>query len=115
MAVVRGSPARVVDLGDPGWWQGSVSGVRVRWEARAAGLAVARVDGDPIDPDATYTIATSAYLLHTDHEFPTLGERHRTDEAGLQYEVLAAYARAVGIDPVVEGRIEWGSEADPAL
>ena len=111
-AVLRESAAAVVDFGDPDWWHGHVSGVRLRWDADAARLVAARVDGDPIDPDATYTLATSAYLLHTDHEFPTLEERHRTDEAGLQYEVLAAYARAVGIDPVVEGRIGWGGGAD---
>jgi len=105
-SILRESAASVVDFGEPDWWHGHVSGVRLRWDDGSDRLVDARVDGDPIDPDATYTVATSAYLLHTGHEFPTLGERHRTDEGDVQFEVLADYARAVGIDPEVEGRIE---------
>ena len=65
----------------------------------------ATVGGVPIDPEAQYAVATPEYLLHSDHEFPTLTERHRIGETGIQYEVLAAYAREHGIDPVIEGRI----------
>ena len=63
-------------------------------------------DGEPIDPDARYTVAVSEYLLHSEHEYPTLAQRHRIDEADIQYEVLADYARERGIDPAIEGRIE---------
>jgi UDP-sugar diphosphatase len=114
-AVLRESSAAVVDFGEPDWWHAHVSGVRLRWDTDAHRLVEARIDGDPIDPDATYTLATSAYLLHTGHEFPTLRERHRTGEGDLQFEVLAEYARAVGIDPTVEGRIGrvGGGERNP--
>jgi len=105
-SILRESAASVVDFGEPGWWHAHVSGVRLRWDEAAERLVEARVDGDPIDPAATYTVATSAYLLHTDHEFPTLQERHRTGEGGLQFEALADYARAVGLAPEVDGRIE---------
>ena len=100
------SAAAVVDFGEPEWWHGHVSGARVRWDDDAHRLLDARVGGDPIDPDAEYTVATSAYLLHTTHEFPTLGEQHRTSEGDIQFEVLADYARTIGIDPEIEGRIE---------
>ena len=66
----------------------------------------ATVAGEPIDPDRRYTVAVSEYLLHSEHEYPTLAQRHRIDEADIQYEVLAAYARERGIDPEIEGRIE---------
>ena len=111
-AILRESSAAVVDFGEPDWWHAHVSGVRLRWDTDAHRLVEARIDGDPIDPDATYTLATSAYLLHTGHEFPTLREQHRTGEGDLQFEVLAEYARAVGIDATVEGRIRRGGGAD---
>ena len=99
------SAAAVVDFGEPEWWHGHVSGARLRWHDDEHRLLSARVGGEPIDPDAEYTVATSAYLLHTTHEFPTLGEHHRTREGDIQFEVLADYARAAGIDPEIEGRI----------
>ena len=99
------SAAAVVGFGEPEWWHGHVSGARIRWHNDENRLLSARVGGTPIDPDAEYTIATSAYLLHTTHEFPTLGDRHRTGEGDIQFEVLSDYARTAGIDPGIEGRI----------
>ena len=104
--VFRESAAAVVDFGEPEWWHGHVSGAELRWDDDAKELLAARVCGEPIDPGERYTIATSAYLLHTDHEFPTLEERHRAGEGDIQFEVLAAYAREFGIDGAVDGRIE---------
>ena len=100
------SAAAVVDFGEPEWWHGHLSGARLRWDDDTHRLLDARVGGDSIDPGAEYTVATSAYLLHTTHEFPTLGEQHRTSEGDIQFEVLADYARTVGVDPEIEGRIE---------
>jgi 2',3'-cyclic-nucleotide 2'-phosphodiesterase (5'-nucleotidase family) len=87
-------------------WDAHVSGSRVVYDAEAGELAALRVGGDPVVDDRTYTLATNAYLLSTSHEFPTLTERHRRDTLDVQYEVLAAYARREGIDPVCEGRVE---------
>ena len=95
-----------VDFGEDDWWHGHVSNARVVWDADAELLLEATVGGEPIDPEARYTVAVSEYLLHSDHEFPTLAQRHRIDEGDIQYEVLADYAREHGIDPRIEGRIE---------
>lgn len=102
----RQMSAAVVDFGEDGWWHGHVSGARVVWSDDDAELVEAAVGGDPVDPEALYTVAMAAYLLHSDHEFPVVEERHRAGEFGIQHEVLAAYARECGISPAVEGRIE---------
>ena len=104
--VLREMAAPDVDFGEDAWWHGHVSNAQVVWDADAELLLEATVGGEPIDPEARYTVAVSEYLLHSDHEFPTLAQRHRVDEAGIQYEVLADYAREHGIDPRIEGRIE---------
>ncbi|PAU83246.1 bifunctional metallophosphatase/5'-nucleotidase [Halorubrum salipaludis] len=104
--VFREMAAPDVDFGEDDWWHGHVSNARVVWDADAELVLEATVGGEPIDPEARYTVAVSEYLLHSDHEFPTLAQRHRIDEADIQYEVLADYARERGIDPRIEGRIE---------
>ncbi len=104
--VFREMAAPDVDFGEDDWWHGHVSNARVVWDADAELVMEATVDGEPIDPEARYTVAVSEYLLHSEHEFPTLAQRHRIGEADIQYEVLADYAREHGIDPEVEGRIE---------
>jgi len=104
--VLREMAAPDVDFGEDDWWHGHVSNARVVWDADAELILEATVGGEPIDPEARYTVAVSEYLLHSNHEFPTLAQRHRVDEADIQYEVLADYARERGIDPRIEGRIE---------
>jgi len=94
-----------LDFGEDGWWHGHVSNARVVYDTAAGGLREALVDGEPIDPDRRYAVATAEYLLHSDHEFPTLAERHRSREGPIQHEALAAYARETGIDPETEGRV----------
>jgi len=110
--VLREMAAPDVDFGKDDWWHGHVSNARVVWDADAELLLEATVGGEPIDPEARYTVAVSEYLLHSDHEFPTLAQRHRIDEAGIQYEVLADYARECGINPRIEGRIEIQSREE---
>ncbi|GAB7009130.1 bifunctional metallophosphatase/5'-nucleotidase [Halorubrum trueperi] len=104
--VFREMAAPDVDFGEDDWWHGHVSNAAVVWDADTELIVEATVGGEPIDPEARYTVAVSEYLLHSEHEFPTLAQRHRIDEAGIQYEVLAEYARERGIDPRVEGRVE---------
>ena len=104
--VLREMAAPDVDFGEDDWWHGHVSNARVVWDADAELILEATVGGEPIDPEARYTVAVSEYLLHSGHEFPTLAQRHRVDEGDIQYEVLADYARERGIDPRIEGRIE---------
>ena len=112
--VLREMAAPDVDFGEADWWHGHVSNARVVWDADAELVLEASVGGEPVDPGARYTVAVSEYLLHSDHEFPTLAQRHRIDEADIQYEVLAAYARERGIDPEIEGRIEIRNRAAAA-
>jgi 2',3'-cyclic-nucleotide 2'-phosphodiesterase (5'-nucleotidase family) len=106
LAILREMAAPDVDFGEDDWWHGHVSNARVVWDADNEAIVEATVGGEPIDLDARYAVATSEYLLHSDHEYPTLEERHRVGEADIQYEVLAAFAREHGIDPEIEGRIE---------
>jgi len=96
-----------------------VQTVADRWHAHVSGLTVhrdgsgvedVRLDGTPVSTDDTYTVATTDYLLHTDHEFPVLADHHRVERLSTQYEVLAAYASERGIDPAVEGRIQYASD-----
>lgn len=94
-----------VGFGEPEWWHAHVSGARLVYDFASHELEEATVGGDPIDPDRTYRLATSDYLLHTVDEFPTLDDTHLAKSYNTQYEVLAAYARAEGINPEIEGRI----------
>jgi 2',3'-cyclic-nucleotide 2'-phosphodiesterase (5'-nucleotidase family) len=94
-----------VDFGESDWWHAHVSGARIRWDRDARELVDATVEGEAIDPDATYTVATTRYLFHSDHEFPAIDESHLVEEGPIQYEALETYARETGIDPSTEGRI----------
>ena len=98
--------ASSANFGDSGWWHAHVSGARLVWDDAADELVGATVGGEPVDPERLYTVATAEYLLHSDHEFPAIEERHRAGEGEIQHEALAAYARATGVDPEIEGRIE---------
>ncbi|WP_254767930.1 bifunctional metallophosphatase/5'-nucleotidase [Salinilacihabitans rarus] len=97
-----------VDLGfaEPDWWHAQVSGATVEWDPDGHAVRPLTVGGEPFDPDATYRLATSDYLFHTDDEFPALRPADRVDRtAGTQYDVLLEYAREVGIEARVEGRV----------
>ena len=105
-AVLRESAASVVDFGEPGWWHSHVSGVTIVWDDDAETIQTVSVNNQPIAPEQSYTLATSAYVLHSDHEFPTLTNRHRVGEGGIQFEILIEYAREQGIDVAIEGRVQ---------
>jgi 2',3'-cyclic-nucleotide 2'-phosphodiesterase (5'-nucleotidase family) len=97
----------LLDFGEPDWWHAHLSGARLVWDDEANEIVEATVGGEPVDPDRLYRVATAEYLLHSDHEFPTIGERHRAGEFGIQHDVLAAHARDGGLDVAVEGRVEF--------
>jgi 2',3'-cyclic-nucleotide 2'-phosphodiesterase (5'-nucleotidase family) len=103
-AFAQGDGARVA-FGEPDWWHAHVSGAELVYDRAADELVEARVGGAPVEDDRRYTVALADYLLHSDDEFPVLGESHRIDTLDTQYEVLAAYAREVGVAPRVEGRV----------
>lgn len=114
-AVLEG--ARTSDLGfaEPHWWHAHVSGATITWNDTADELLAIEIDGEPLDPDATYTLATTDYLFHTTDEFPALDAEHRVESLDVQHEVLAAYAREHGVDPRIEGRIKRVSRSDDAI
>ncbi|MFB6073033.1 MAG: bifunctional UDP-sugar hydrolase/5'-nucleotidase [Halobacterium sp.] len=105
LEVFRGARGGSLGFAEPEWWHAHVSGAELVWNERADELVEARVGGDPVDPAATYTLATTDYLFYSDDEFPALDEAHRVDRLGVQHEVLAEYARERGIDPEIEGRV----------
>ena len=82
-----------------------MSRARLAYESDDDRLAATTVAGEPIEPDLLYRLAVSESLLHTDVEFPTLAESSVVERLDTQYRVLIEYARTVGIDPMVEGRI----------
>jgi len=93
-------------FGEPDWWHAHVSGARIVWDDDRDEVVEAFVGGEPVDPAASYTIATSDYLLHSTQEFPAITQAHRVGEFEIQHDALARYAREVGFDAAVEGRIE---------
>jgi 2',3'-cyclic-nucleotide 2'-phosphodiesterase (5'-nucleotidase family) len=105
LTMFRQASGGAVDFGEPHWWHGHVSGATIHWDGENEALEAAFVDGTPVDPDRLYRVATAEYLLHSDHEFPVVDERHRAGEHGIQHDILADYAREFGIDASVDGRI----------
>lgn len=99
----RQARGQAFGFGEPDWWHAHVSGVRVTLDGDAVDRVT--VAGDPIDHEATYTVATTDYLLYSDTEFPVLTPAHRVEELETQHRVLVDYAEAVGIDPEIDGRI----------
>ena len=110
LAEVSGS---VVDFGEPDWRHGHVSGLEVVWEPDGESVRSVTVGGEPLDDERYYTLATPEYLLHSGQEFPTLDEHHRAGESGIQHEVLADYAREVGVTAEIEGRMRVADTAEP--
>ena len=97
--------ARNVGFGESEWWHAHVSDARLEYDHGESELVSASVGGRPVEAGRRYRVATSEYLLHTEGEFPSLTPEFRVGSLGVQYEVLAAYARAEGIAPRVEGRV----------
>lgn len=101
----RQGDSALVEFGDATRWYAHISGAEIVYDHAERTLVDATVNGEPIDPERTYRVATSEYLLQTDLEFPVLRPVHRTQTLDVQYEVLAAYAREQGITPQIDGRI----------
>lgn len=104
-SVFREGDPGSLGFSEPGTWHAHLSGASVQYDADRNEIRAAHVGGEPIELDATYTLATSAYILSTDNEFPTLERAHEIDRTDVQYEVVTDYAREVGIDPTLDGRI----------
>ncbi len=81
-------------------WRGYASGVTVTWDDGI--LDSVAVNGEPLDPKATYRLATSEYVFGTPYEFPTLTTQQvvSTTER-TQYRIVVDFAREGGLDPTV--------------
>jgi 2',3'-cyclic-nucleotide 2'-phosphodiesterase (5'-nucleotidase family) len=92
--------------GYPDRYCSHVSGAGVVWDDAAGELLEATVGGEPIDPEGRYTVAVADYLVETDHVNAAFGEEDVVATHGIAREAIVDYAREVGIDPEIEGRIE---------
>ena len=97
--------AETPGFGESDWWHAHVSGARLTYDHDDDRLREATVAGESIDERRTYRLAISAFLLETDVEFPTISEEHVIERLDTQYELLIEYARTVGIEPSLDGRI----------
>lgn len=89
----------------PAEYVGHVSGATLRWQDGE--LVDARVGGNALVADQTYTLATDAYLFETDHLLPAIDLRDQIRSHGRHYEAFVDYARESGVAPEIEGRIEF--------
>ncbi len=122
--VVAQSDGADATFGDPDWWHGHFAGLSVHWDGTPGiddgsggsgdesdgdaddnRILSLTVDGEPVDPDGSYRLATTSFLLATDGEFPALSGVEPVATGPPAHEALVAYARETGIDPAIEGRI----------
>jgi len=94
------------DLPDPRRWYGQVSNVELVWDHAAGRFREARIDGDPVDPDATYTLATVDYVVRPEGLFASLDPSLSIESVGSIHDVLVEHARSPGIPTETDGRIE---------
>ncbi|WP_158056384.1 bifunctional metallophosphatase/5'-nucleotidase [Halorussus halophilus] len=85
------------------WW-GHFAGLTLVWDRDEKEIREIRIGGDPLDSEATYTLATTGYVLIAD-EFPALSWDDRESSWGVQYDALVEYAREVGVVAELDGRI----------
>ena len=87
------------------WWFGHVSGATVVWDDRANSLIEARVNGDPVAADQTYSVAVDTHHVETTHLFSAFDTDAITRTTGKAYEALVEYAQECGVNPELEGRV----------
>jgi len=83
-----------------------VSGARIVWDDSAGALIEVTVAGEPIDDDRRYTIAVADYLVETSHVNDAFDEADVIGRYGLARDAIVEYAREVGLDPTLDGRIQ---------
>ncbi|SDJ36310.1 2',3'-cyclic-nucleotide 2'-phosphodiesterase/5'-or 3'-nucleotidase, 5'-nucleotidase family [Halovenus aranensis] len=83
-----------------------VSGARLRWDDEVGELVEATVDGEPLDPDETYTLAADDYVIETNHVNDAFGEDDVIERYGLGRDAIVEFAREVGFDGETTRRVE---------
>jgi 2',3'-cyclic-nucleotide 2'-phosphodiesterase (5'-nucleotidase family) len=104
-SVFREGAPETLGFSEAGTWHAHVSGASMVYDAGTGEVREVRVGGEPLDPGGTYILATTEYLVATDSEFPTLDRPQVVERLDVQYEVLADYAREMGVEPTLEDRI----------
>lgn len=98
--------------GERGWVHFHLSGGRVGW-ASDGSLEEVRIDGNPLEEGATYRVATTAYVVDTDH-VEYLRPEMEVASHGPALEALITHARRGGLSSVSrEGRIRKGRISAP--
>lgn len=90
----------IVYPAQPAFWHVHLSGGSVAFDYDERELTAAVVDGEPIDPAASYHVVAPENLLDS-FDIETSNDAG----VGLQYELLAEHAKAQGITPSLESRI----------
>lgn len=106
-AACREASPQVCDTLPDDAWNAHWSGIEGVWDREAGTFTSLTVGGEPIDPDATYELATSEYIVDTPHEFPALCGATIERRFGTQYDALVEYARSEGVDPERDGRLTF--------
>lgn len=101
----EGAHGDALAFGEPDWWHAHISGAQLHWDEDEKELRSVLIEGNPLDPEATYTLATTDYLFYTSTEFTALESADRLRRLDVQHKILVDYARENGIDPSLEGRI----------
>lgn len=87
-------------------WHAHVSGCSISYDFGSDELLDASVDGNALDDETTYTVATSRYVAQTNYIFSSLQLADVIESLDQQYEVLLQYSREEGIRPRCDGRIQ---------
>jgi 2',3'-cyclic-nucleotide 2'-phosphodiesterase (5'-nucleotidase family) len=102
--VLREAGGAHLDWQSPERWHGQVAGVEFVYDHEADAVRSVRVDGDPLDPEATYEAATLATTVRPGGQFPSL-DGEGTD-AGHVHDALLARAKRAGLPAEPAGRIQ---------
>ena len=70
LEVFRQGDSALVEFGDDTRWYAHLSGAQITYDHADQTLVEATVDGEPINSERTYTVATSGFVLWTDIAFP---------------------------------------------
>ena len=89
----------------PDWTFGHVSGGQLIYDGEGGGLIEASVNGEPVDTDRRYRLATSEYYVQNEDLFPSLRPGDVIDRHGPQYEVITEYVRGLDRVPPIQNRI----------
>ncbi|WP_434531654.1 bifunctional metallophosphatase/5'-nucleotidase (plasmid) [Haloarcula sp. NS06] len=90
--------------GDGRLWHGDVSGMTVKYDSEAGRLIGVAVNGQNIEADQEYSLATNSYVVYSD-DWP-IPQEAPVDSFGLPFKAVADYARKEGLTVRMDGRLQ---------